>query len=842
MDQIVFVFDLEQVVPLKYLIEVEEDSLIEARLSSVKQAVLRFLAFGSDVGEIGASRRDLPSFGFRYDGKLIRMVMFMNDVFRFYSSTGYFSLPPQLTGDWYDLSLSSWETLEDSLVERFDSILAAVQRAKPGQSLSGRKSAASAMCKVLEEVCALYSWDRPAIHSPVKKGKKAEHKLDNCVAVITKLPEDWSEVEKFLGVCTMKKKTTTREVVDSLISKRMRTQFGGELNIALHLLDTGEGMGGERGEIINLFNKALKEMRGGVLPVSSMSTLYNTKFVTNKICNTLVCSSRSTECVPGSVVVQGHLAEVGLPNKMMEKNYVQEKIVIGEHGIGVEFKKCGIDLNGMESRGFMRSTFFKVGQKWAHTVSVWSDKSQGFGAILLYLQNSGHCLVLENMNNIMAVMFYQTDSSALICMMDKVESHFYHMLLSLDSHTPTIALTEEVDNLLRKIPTLQQLSPCKKPLFIPKQVDASFDVSVLENWRIPDNTAPAVFNRLKAARASLVHQNSSYYKLMLGVRESYTTRGFIKGEKSNPISTEASSNEAYTGKFEKKLSTLFTSSTVSVSSSGNRDKRSKHNLSRGEVLKQLGERNRNSFADAGDGKADEIDSATFVKESVLGAKARAAADLMEEMGDPAIGTDDVIDNLVALKNVVAAGTDDLVLAGYAEASVSVLLKHLDMVGVCKTSLEEVVTPKLLLDVSTVAKLYSNNPRLRVAQHKVQVLLRVEVHWLLGNPSRQEQYEDGILTHIRQISLHGGNNVMREFLSLVLTECYIDRQPELLSLLYDELDQERPRQLAMLLSSSSGSQPPCTGPSSNFGHHISAKPLWGTVRIRMVTTFFTLHFL
>ena len=48
------------------------------------------------------------------------------------------------------------------------------------------------------------------------------------------------------------------------------------------------------------------------------------------------------------------------------------------------------------------------------------------------------------------------------------------------------------------------------------------------------------------------------------------------------------------------------------------------------------------------------------------------------------------------------GTDDLALAGYAEACVSFLLKHLDTVGVCKTSLEEVVTSKLRLDVSTVA--------------------------------------------------------------------------------------------------------------------------------------------
>ena len=70
--------------------------------------------------------------------------------------------------------------------------------------------------------------------------------------------------------------------------------------------------------------------------------------------------------------------------------------------------------------------------------------------------------------------------------------------------------------------------------------------------------------------------------------------------------------------------------------------------------------------------------------------------------------------------------------------------------------------------------------------------------------------------------------MTEFLSMVLTECYVDRQPELFSVLYDELDQERPRQLAMLFSPT-GSQPPSAGPSLNYGsaapgsHGVMAPP-------------------
>ena len=448
-------------------------------------------------------------------------------------------------------------------MDRFDVILAAVQRAKAGQSLAGRKSPASGMRKVLEEVGALYSWDRPAIYSPVKKEKKEEPKLGNCVFIVTKLPEDLTEVDKFLGAGTNKKKPTVCELVDSLISERVRNQFRGELNIGLHILDTGESVGGEKVEAVNLFNKALKEMRGGVLTVSSMSTLFNTKMETNRICSSLVSSSRSTESAPSSVVLQGHLAEVGLPSKLVDKSYVQEKIMVGKQSLGVEFKTCRIDMNGLESRGFIKSTFFKAGQKWA----VWSDRSPAFGAILLYLQHSGHCLIMENRNNIMAVMFYQTEASAVICTMEKVESHFYRVLLSLDSHTPTIALTEEIELLLRKVGSLQ-FSPCKKPVFTPKQVNTNFDVTVLENWRLPYDPAPAVFNSLKAARTTLSHQNNTYHKLMLGVRESHNTRGVMKGDKKTVTNQDVSTNESYTGKFEKKLSTLSTSSTVSIASSG----------------------------------------------------------------------------------------------------------------------------------------------------------------------------------------------------------------------------------------------------------------------------------
>ena len=66
MNQIVFIFDLEQVVPLNRVLEELDSSLIEARLNSVKQAALRIATFCCDAGNIRESRRDLPSLGCRF--------------------------------------------------------------------------------------------------------------------------------------------------------------------------------------------------------------------------------------------------------------------------------------------------------------------------------------------------------------------------------------------------------------------------------------------------------------------------------------------------------------------------------------------------------------------------------------------------------------------------------------------------------------------------------------------------------------------------------------------------------------------------------------------------------
>ena len=61
MDQIVFIIDLEALLP-DIIDDLNEDDL-ERRLNNLKKAVLRILTHGRVVER----RRDLSSFGFRFD-------------------------------------------------------------------------------------------------------------------------------------------------------------------------------------------------------------------------------------------------------------------------------------------------------------------------------------------------------------------------------------------------------------------------------------------------------------------------------------------------------------------------------------------------------------------------------------------------------------------------------------------------------------------------------------------------------------------------------------------------------------------------------------------------------
>ena len=94
----------------------------------------------------------------------------------------------------------------------------------------------AAACKVLDEVCVLYTWDRPDLFSPLKSARKSDLRLGNTVFLVTRLPSSMADLQAFLGVSQPRIKP--KQVMESLLSKRATAQFTGELNISLHILNT----------------------------------------------------------------------------------------------------------------------------------------------------------------------------------------------------------------------------------------------------------------------------------------------------------------------------------------------------------------------------------------------------------------------------------------------------------------------------------------------------------------------------------------------------------------------------------------------------------------------------
>ena len=65
MDQIVFIIDLEEVVPIGKVVGEQDENLREARLHSIKEAALKMVLSCLQTSKFSESKWDLPSMGLR---------------------------------------------------------------------------------------------------------------------------------------------------------------------------------------------------------------------------------------------------------------------------------------------------------------------------------------------------------------------------------------------------------------------------------------------------------------------------------------------------------------------------------------------------------------------------------------------------------------------------------------------------------------------------------------------------------------------------------------------------------------------------------------------------------
>ena len=102
----------------------------------------------------------------------------------------------------------------------------------------------------------------------------------------------------------------------------------------------------------------------------------------------------------------------------------------------------------------------------------------------------------------------------------------------------------------------------------------------------------------------------------------------------------------------------------------------------------------------------------------------------------------------------------------------------------RENIEDVIEDNFLVDTQTIGSrktsLVTAN---RVRDHKLQVLYRMEIHWLLASQEKQRRIESGILAHLRQVSIWetetSGPEEMAKFMNECVTRNYINHSSDLL---------------------------------------------------------------
>ena len=248
----------------------------------------------------------------------------------------------------------------------------------------------------------------------------------------------------------------------TLWMQSLKNKFTGELNISLHILNSIED--DFNPDIILLFNKALKDFKGGVLQLSSLSS----SGCSTNASHPILQPSKDTCSLPTTCIFMCHLSESSMPIKMLERNYygqgeltLDNNVVIKvEYVSNIQSRQLSSGLTGLGVTGVK---MFGSVHRWQQCLCVWSQDHHDHSlvSLLTYLQHCQQCLVLEDSNQQILVMFPNSRFTGTIGSLDKVESHFYHKQMSHQFSISKISNKPEIESIVDNIEPIQ-FSLCKK--------------------------------------------------------------------------------------------------------------------------------------------------------------------------------------------------------------------------------------------------------------------------------------------------------------------------------------------------------------------------------------------
>ena len=121
----------------------------------------------------------------------------------------------------------------------------------------------------------------------------------------------------------------------------------------------------------------------------------------------------------------------------------------------------------------------------------------------------------------MVVMFYNSDFTAVLGFLDKVDSCFYLQLFSARVFVPQV--NDEMISILDQVKPFNLVPSAEKSVRMSR---VPLDGSSLERWRVPSQPVESFLQKLKSSpdQSSQSSQAQMGHKLMLSVRDSYISR------------------------------------------------------------------------------------------------------------------------------------------------------------------------------------------------------------------------------------------------------------------------------------------------------------------------------
>ena len=267
--QILYLFDLDQCIPLEEPLESES---LEFCISQVKDVCSRILSSASHLDGPNLEHKNTAHFSFK-----------------FYSSTGYFLVPARKddnTDKFEDFHADTFDIMETALSDRFETLLQSPSKTNSfkAEDLKNHIKASSLnkchavnLQRALEEIAVLFNWDRPLIHSPVKS-KQTSNYSRNAVYIFTKLPRSKEELGVFLGKPAAKRSFSYSDIQSRAFASKAILNILKESNVSINVIDTDSlrvqnaQLTTEDFKVKSLFKKCLSNFKGNVIPLSAFCT------------------------------------------------------------------------------------------------------------------------------------------------------------------------------------------------------------------------------------------------------------------------------------------------------------------------------------------------------------------------------------------------------------------------------------------------------------------------------------------------------------------------------------------------------------------------------------------